>query len=239
MHTSLQEVNQATETQLIINEFVSGVIAVIIAYLLGSIPAAYIVTRLTTGKDLRQLGGGNVGARSVYREVGLIPAILAGVFDVGKGVAAVFIAWELLGITQVWLLAAPQFFLLAAGLAVVAGHIWSVYLQFTGGNGLSPTIGVLSVLMTQELLLALAITVVLIFFTRNPVLSVNISLLLVPVLAWFTQQYWLPVVFGVALALILVLHFIPTARDALAQAGSKENLFAELVWGKKAKKGKG
>ena len=104
---------------------VNGIIAIIIAYLLGSIPAAYIITRLKTDKDIRQMGGGNVGARNVYREVGLGAAIVAGIFDIGKGAAAVAIAY--------WVLGVPLLFVLLAGLAVVAGHIWSVYLKFTGG----------------------------------------------------------------------------------------------------------
>ena len=154
--------------------------------------------------------------------------IVVGIFDIGKGAAAVAIAH--------WLLGVHPYFVLAAGLAVVAGHIWSVYLKFTGGNGLSPTIGVLSVLMTRELLIALAITLLLIVITRNTVLSVNISLLLsVPISAWFLEKSWLIVAFSIVLALILVLHFVPTARDALAKAGSRENFFAELLRTDKAK----
>ncbi len=126
---------------------VNGAIALIVAYLLGSIPSAYIITRLATGKDIRQLGGGNVGAQNVFREVGWRAGIPVLIFDVGKGAAAVAIAY--------WLLGAPLLFLLAAGLAVVAGHMWSIFLRFTGGNGLATTIGVLSVLMTRELLIAL------------------------------------------------------------------------------------
>ena len=74
---------------MIVNEVITGIIAIIIAYLLGSIPAAYIVTRLATSKDIRQLGGGNAGARNVFREVGLGAAIPVAIFDVGKGAAAV------------------------------------------------------------------------------------------------------------------------------------------------------
>ncbi len=199
----------------------NGVIAVIIAYLLGSIPAAYIITRLRIGKDIRQLGGGNVGARNVYREVGLGAAIPVAVFDVGKGAAAVAIAY--------WWLAAPPFFVMAAGLAAVAGHMWSIYLKFTGGNGLSATIGVLSVLMTRELVIVLGIMLVLTVITRNPVLSLNISLLSVPVSAWFLAKSWLLVVFSIILLLMMVLHFLPTARAAMVKAGSKENLLAELL----------
>ena len=94
---------------------VNGFIALIIAYLLGSIPAAYIVTRLATGKDIRQLGGGNVGARNVFREVGRGAGIAVGIFDVGKGAAAVAIAH--------WLLDAPELFVLGAGL--VRGLAWA------------------------------------------------------------------------------------------------------------------
>ncbi len=208
---------------------INGVIAVIIAYLLGSVPATYIITRLAMGKDIRQLGGGNVGARNVFREVGLGPAIIVGIFDIGKGAAAVALAH--------WLLDAPPLFVLLAGLAAIAGHMWSIYLKFNGGNGLATTIGVLSVLMTRELLIALAITLLLMVITRNTVLSVNISLLLsVPVSAWFVEKSWLLVGFSLTIAVLLILHFLPTAKAALAKAGSKETLLAELLWSNKAKK---
>lgn len=206
----------------------NGVIALIIAYLLGSIPSAYIITRLVTGKDIRQLGGGNVGALNTFREVGLAAAIPVAIFDVGKGAAAVAIAY--------WLLAAPPLFVLAAGLAVVAGHMWSIYLKFTGGNGLATTLGVLSVLMTRELLIILAITLVFTVITRNPVLSVNISLLSLPVSVLFREELrLLYVVFSIFLLLMLVLHFLPTARAALAEAGSGENFLAGLWRSNKAK----
>ncbi len=206
---------------------IDGIIALIVAYLLGSIPAAYIITRLTTGKDIRQLGGGNIGARNTFREVGKAAGIAVGIFDVGKGAAAVLIAHRLLE--------APPLFVLAAGLAAVAGHIWPIYLKFTGGNGLATTLGVLSVLMTRELLIAFALTLLLVVITRNPVLSVNISLLSVPVSAWLLEESWLLIVFSILLALILVLHFIPTSRAALVKAGSRENLLAELLRSNKAK----
>ena len=58
------------EITMIVNEIVTGIIAVVIGYLLGSIPWAYIAARLIKGKDIRQIGGGNVGARNVFTEVG-------------------------------------------------------------------------------------------------------------------------------------------------------------------------
>jgi len=64
------------------------IITIIIGYLLGSIPLAYIATRLATGKDIRQRGGGNVGGLNVHREVGAWLAFTVGIMDLSKGAAA-------------------------------------------------------------------------------------------------------------------------------------------------------
>jgi len=210
---------------MILNEVVTGLIAVVIAYLLGSINSAYIVTRLVTGKDIRQLGGGNAGGRNVFREVGFLAAVPVVFFDVGKGAASVAIAHWLLGVP----LYEPHYFIFLAGLAAVAGHMWSVYIKFTGGNGLAAAVGVLAMLMPWALLIVFGIMGLLTLFTRNPVLSLNISLLSLPVSAWFLERSWLPVVFSIVLIVIMALNFIPTARAALSKAGNTQNLGAELL----------
>ena len=210
---------------MIINETVSGAIAILIGYLLGSIPSAYVLTRLTTGKDIRKLGSGNVGGHNVMQEVGKGVGIAAGIFDMAKGTAAVAIAYRLLGVP--WY--EPHALVIAAGGAAVIGHIWSVYLKFTGGNGLATTIGILSLLMPWELLIACGLAVILGVITRNPVLSVNIGLLTVPLSAWIRGSPGMLVAFACGLIVLMVIHFIPTAIAALARAGSKGNLFAELL----------
>ncbi len=68
-------------------------IAIVLGYLLGSIPTAYIVTRMFLGKDIRQLGGGNVGGLNTFREVGAKAAMIVGLVDIGKRAAAVAIAY--------------------------------------------------------------------------------------------------------------------------------------------------
>ena len=210
---------------MIVNEIITSFVAIIIAYLLGSIPAAYIVTRLATGKDIRRLGSGNAGGNNVYRNVGLRAAIPVAIFDVGKGTAAVAIAH--------WLLDAPLFeprlFVLLAGIAVVAGHTWSVYLKFSGGNGLSATIGALAIIMPWELLIVIALLLLLKVITHNLVLSVNISLLSVPISAWFLEREWMYVGFCIVLIIMLVLNFAPQIKADLAKAGSRRNLFNEFL----------
>lgn len=207
------------------NEIITGIIVTAIGYLLGSINPAYIITRLMTGKDIRRLGGGNAGGRNVLREVGLKAAIPVAVFDVGKGAASVAIAYRLLNVP----LYEINGFVLLAGLAAVAGHMWSVYLKFTGGNGLAASVGALAMILPQTLLIVLGIMLILTVFTRNPILSLNIGLLSLPVSSWFLERSWLAVIFSVLLITIMVLNFIPTARAALTEAGSKRNLTAELL----------
>lgn len=212
---------------------VTGFVAIIIAYLLGSIPSAYIITRLRTGKDIRQLGGGNVGARNVFVEVGQTAGVAVVIFDVGKGAAAVAIAHRLLNVP----LYEPQPFVLAAGIAVIVGHIWSAYLKFTGGNGLATTIGVLTIVMPRELGVVLVLTLLLISITHNPVLSINTGLLTVLMSLWFLEELEMRValfVFSIVVMLILVLHFLPDIRNDIARAGSGENLFLELFRRKKS-----
>ena len=214
---------------MLVSQSISGFLALLIAYLLGSIPSAYIITRLAIGKDIRKLGSGSVDARNVYHEVGLIAAIATAAFDVAKGAAAVLISFWLLGAPLDWLSDTNGYFILACGLAAVIGHIWSLYLRFNGGSGLTTAIGVLSIVMTQEILLASAVTMVLILVIRNPILCVSISLLTVPLTGWYMENSWLMVTFSVALLLVMAVHFLPTARVALEKAGSWNSLIDELL----------
>ena len=199
---------------------VSGIIAVVLGYLLGSIPSAYIATRVATGKDVRQLGGGNVGGLNVYREVGVVPAAVAGIADVCKGAAAVAIAQ--------WLLDVSPTFVLAAALAAVIGHNWMVFLKFSGGKGMGASIGALFVLLPvygYPLGLAFFFGVVLIPFiiTRNVALSMGIGLLALPFISWLGMKSSPFIIFSVVLGLIILVKFLPTARAALARAGSKKD----------------
>jgi len=199
---------------------VNGVIAVVLGYLLGSIPSAYIATRVATGKDVRRLGGGNVGGLNVYREVGAIPAAVAGIVDLGKGAAAVAIAQ--------WLLDVSQPFVLAAAVAAVVGHNWMVFLKFSGGKGMGAAIGALFVLLPvygYPLGLVFFFGTVLIPFviTRNVALSMGVGLLSLPFIGWLGMKSTPFIIFSIVLGLIILVKFIPTARLALARTGSKKD----------------
>lgn len=106
---------------------------VLLAYLLGSIPAAHLITRWRTGLRIRDVGEGNVGARNVWHVVGPQWGTLVGLVDVGKGLGAVMLArW--LGTSQVAAV--------LAGPAAIAGHAFPLFLHFQGGKGVATTTGV-------------------------------------------------------------------------------------------------
>jgi glycerol-3-phosphate acyltransferase PlsY len=193
---------------------VNGIIAVVLGYLLGSIPTAYIVTRLAKGEDVRRLGGGNVGGLNVYREVGLLPAAVVAIVDLGKGAAAVAIAY--------WLFDVSLPFVLAAALAAVVGHNWLLFLKFSGGKGMGSAIGGLFVLLplyhySWGLAFFFAVVLILFIITRNVALSMGAGLLSLPFIAWLGMKSAPFIIYSVVLGLVILAKFIPTAIAAAAR----------------------
>jgi glycerol-3-phosphate acyltransferase PlsY len=206
---------------VIVNEVVTGVIVVLIGYLLGSTPTAYIATRLATGKDIRQLGGRNVGGLNTFREVGVWPAAAAGIVDVGKGSAAVAIAY--------WLLDLSLVFVLLAGLGAVIGHNWMVWLKFSGGKGMGPAMGALFVVMPlygywQGLLIFLGIILAIFIFTRNVALGMGIGLVFLPLIIWLGTKSGTATIIAIVLGLVIAMKFLPTARAAWVKAETKKDI---------------
>ncbi|MBA7478947.1 Glycerol-3-phosphate acyltransferase [subsurface metagenome] len=194
------------------------IFAIIIGYLLGSIPSAYIATRLATGKDIRQMGGSNVGGLNVHREVGPWPALAVGIVDLSKGTAAVAIAY--------WLLDLPPVFVLLTGLAAVIGHNWMVWLKFSGGKGMGVTIGALAVLLPvygywQGLPIFFGIILIPYVFTHNIALSMCIALVCLPFITWLGMNSGIGTIMAVILGLVIGMKFLPTAKAAWAKAESK------------------
>ena len=103
------------------------------AYLVGSLPTAYILTRILTGKDIRQLGDGNVGAKNTFESVGKLAGFSVSVIDIGKGLLTVAAAKHL---------SMSEGVILLAGACVVLGHDFSIFLNFQGGQGMAATAGV-------------------------------------------------------------------------------------------------
>ena len=118
---------------------------VVLGYLVGSVPFAFLITRASGRVDIRQLGSGNVGAANVLRVAGSRAALMTALFDIAKGAAVVLTA-RAAG-------AAPGV-CASVGAAAVGGHIYPIWLRFRGGKGVATTCGVFAVLAPLATLLA-------------------------------------------------------------------------------------
>ena len=117
------------------------ILLLLAGYLLGSIPSGYLAGRWWRGLDIRQQGSGSTGATNVLRVVGKGPALLVFLVDVLKGTAAVLLARLVLApLLGGWPL---DSWVVATGLAALAGHSWPLWLGWRGGKAVATALGML------------------------------------------------------------------------------------------------
>jgi acyl phosphate:glycerol-3-phosphate acyltransferase len=146
--------------------------AILIGYLIGSLPIGYLVAQSAGGVDLRRVGSGNVGATNVYRTTGLMVAIAVMIADIGKGIGAVLLAGS----------SNPA----AAGVAAVIGHIYPCWLRFRGGKGVATASGVFAMLAPIPTLLAAATFAIVVARTRFVSLGSIAATIVLPIVEWMT-----------------------------------------------------
>lgn len=188
--------------------------AVVLAYLLGSIPFAYIVTRWRTGLDIRYVGEGNVGGRNVFHVVGPRWGIVVAILDVGKGYVAYLISQGL---------GAPLWAVLVGGFAVAAGHGFPLFLRGRGGKGVSVSAGYLLGLAPVSTLAGGAVLGLAHYFLRDFNRSVGIgigAIILSPPL--FGYSPWL-------IPYALVLFLLLGVKKAIDRPHERR-VWAEAPW---------
>ncbi|MDE2181670.1 MAG: glycerol-3-phosphate 1-O-acyltransferase PlsY [Alphaproteobacteria bacterium] len=166
--------------------------ALLIGYLLGSIPFGLVITRLTGLGDVRKIGSGNIGATNVLRTGKKWAAALTLLLDAGKGAAAVLLVRSLWGPDPA----------LVAGLAAVLGHIFPVWLRFKGGKGVATFIGVLLGVHWAVGLLVIATWLVMAWMSKVSSLSALVAAALSPAFA-IMLGYLSYAVFALVLAVII------------------------------------
>ena len=151
----------------------------LVAYVLGSFPTAYLYGRIVRGIDIRDKGSGNVGALNAYRELGRLGGGLVLIVDIGKGVLVVYVTrW----------LGAPDAALFLAAVLAVAGHNWPVTLGFRGGRGAAVALGVSFAVLPIIAAIAFLSVLILIPLSRNPVLAITTGFLVMNSLTIATFQ---------------------------------------------------
>jgi glycerol-3-phosphate acyltransferase PlsY len=181
------------------------------AYLVGSIPTAYLAARWGRGIDIRQYGSGNVGASNVVRSSGKLLAAVVSIVDLAKGGLMVWAA------QAAGLAIALQ---VAVGLAAIIGHNWPVFLRFSGGRGVLTTMGVAFALpllngplVPWAFIISLALAAVFIFGRHNLPLGTIIGVAALPLVSWLTNEP-LAFIFGfLAMFLVMVIRRLTAPKS--------------------------
>jgi acyl phosphate:glycerol-3-phosphate acyltransferase len=175
---------------------ISYPLALVIGYLLGSIPFGLVLTRVAGTQDLRTIGSGNIGATNVLRtgRKGLAAATL--ILDAVKGTAAVLIGGYLGG---------PDAAMLG-GLGAFLGHLFPVWLKFRGGKGVAVYIGILIGLIWPAAILFCVIWLALAFALRYSSLSALTASVLTPIALWLVGHTALATLFAALTLLLIYMH---------------------------------
>lgn len=184
---------------------IAFILSAISAYLVGSFPTSYLVTRMVKGIDIRQEGSKNAGATNVFRVVGKLPALATLIVDIVKGAIAVTV---LAGFFYSFL---PDmdynFYQPFMGLMAICGHIWPVFLKFRGGKGVATTLGVAMVLAPMVLLPSFIIWLIIFFLTNYVSLASILSLLSFPITASiFRCNFYTILVSSIICAIVIYKH---------------------------------
>ena len=191
---------------------------IISCYLLGSIPFGYIVGKLFKKVDIRELGSGNIGATNAFRILGPSLASLVVIGDIGKGIFSIYLV-KYLNIDS-------SLVLTIAGLAVICGHDWSLFLGFKGGKGIATTFGVVFALNPTISILALIVGGVVVITTRYVSLA---SIFVVISIFVFTILFKQPYEYIIFSAIILILGIFKHKDNIKRLKSKKERKIGEKI----------
>jgi glycerol-3-phosphate acyltransferase PlsY len=200
-----------------------GILSIIIGYLIGSIPTAYIVARKRKGIDIRDVGSRNMGAANVMREIGLHEGIFVVLIDVAKGAGAILIA-QALNVSEPWVF--------GAGFAALVGHNFPVFAGFRGGRGTATVIGIFLVLAPQSALLTLVIVVIPFFVTLrfSGAILIGVALgfvgfALLPLFIWLLEGSLMLVCYVLTIDIFMLVRNLSRIRQVLARGAIKDMIY--------------
>lgn len=191
------------------------ILALVLGYLWGSIPTAYLVARKFAGSG-DALGAGNVGGLNTLRRIGLKAGLTVAFVDIAKGAAAVMTAYYLLDVSIGYVL--------SAGVAAVAGHNWMVWLRFRGGKGMAAAVGVVTASsfiygFPAAIAAMMAVILGVWLVVRNLMLGNAVSLFLLPFITWFITDSGLATCLAAAMVGVIVIKYVPDALTDYKRRG--------------------
>jgi glycerol-3-phosphate acyltransferase PlsY len=170
-------------------------VAILLAYLVGSIPTAYLVVRLVKGTDIRTVGSRNVGALNTFRQLGVAAGISVLILDATKGALGYFL--------PIWM-GAPEWAAYISATAAVVGHNWPIYLRFRGGKGAAAILGIGLAMAPIPAIIGLLIAIVLAAITRHVVTAALLGFIIFNIVNNITQDETSKFIFGLLLTILVV-----------------------------------
>ena len=172
------------------------IFGIILSYLLGSVPTAYLVAKHWGGIDIREHGSGNVGATNALR----VPGIIVLLLDILKGVLAV---------TLFSLLISPELVTLeivkaSFGLAAVCGHVFNVFLKFKGGKGVATSVGVLLGVAVLPVFVGIFFFLIIVGITKVVSLGSMVACIVIPFAIFFSGGHYAYVILSACLCVLIV-----------------------------------
>ncbi len=213
------------------NSWLAMLLAATVAYLLGSVSFAIIITRLFSGEDIRSFGSGNAGATNVLRSQGKLPALLTFVGDLLKSMLSVMIGGVLLQNIQLMPATVEQSSLLMydphnlwlvgcylAGVCCILGHLYPVFFGFRGGKGVMTTLGMTLLLDWKTALILLSVFGLILLTTKMVSLGSIAAGLLLPIMTYVMRvcvyhQRWETAVFCTAVASLIAVIIVVKHRE--------------------------
>lgn len=177
-------------------------INVLIAYLLGSIPTAVWVGKRFYQLDIREHGSKNAGATNTFRVLGKKPGIIVLLIDIIKGIAAVLLMKFTIGQLEPDI---QSYFLIAAAIMAVIGHMFPIFAQFKGGKGVATSLGVILALYPAAAGICVGVFLIVFIISHYVSLGAIVTSVAFPLLVAFVFRESLPLeIFSIALAALVI-----------------------------------
>lgn len=214
---------------------------IVLSYLVGSIPISIILTKLVKGVDVRNFGSGNAGGTNVSRVLGKKYGVLTIILDAFKGVIAVVFISRLYFGNFPFPNNTPfdDFTLIQiiAGISAVIGHIWTIFAGFKGGKGIATGLGVLVSIVTLDMIMALGVFLIVVYFSKYISLASMSAAVSVPLIMIIRENIFgvdipsyhniLP--FVIALALLVIYTHRANVDRLLKGSENKISLFKKKI----------
>ena len=191
-----------------------SVLALLIAFALGSIPTAFIAGKLVSGRDIRDAGSGNPGTLNAVRQYGKVVGLVVLLIDAGKGILAVVIA-QTMSVADVWVY--------ATALIVTLGHNFTPALKFKGGKGAATVLGISAFMLWQITAISGAAGLIVLLVTRHGVLAVTCVFIVLNALTIATGQATGQIVLCIVLSLLVAGTHLWRQSDEVSEAVRSRN----------------